>query len=137
MGKYCNTLLCAALTQDIAEERDLTMSTPPRDTVLRSEMPEVAEQFYNLTKSVKGYSPFTEKWNELLLVAIFATHRALRGLGTHIRRAMAEGATKEEILSAILLALPVIGAPDINAALERTLEVIQEQEEEQAELRKL
>ncbi|HEU5383143.1 MAG TPA: carboxymuconolactone decarboxylase family protein [Ktedonobacteraceae bacterium] len=100
-------------------------------------MPEVAEQFYNLTKSVKGYSPFTEKWNELLLVAIFATHRALRGLGTHIRRAMAEGATKEEILSAILLALPVIGAPDINAALERTLEVIQEQEEEQAELRKL
>ncbi len=108
------------------------MKDLPRDSVLKNEAPDVAEQFYSLTRSIKNSSPFTEKWNELLLVAIFTTHRALRGLGTHIKRAMAEGATKEEILSAILLALPVIGAPDINAALEQALAVINGIEEERA-----
>lgn len=109
------------------------MSNQAREGVLKTEAPKIADAFYGLTRSVKEYSPFSEKWNELILVAIFATHCALRGLGTHIRRAVAEGATKEDILSAILLALPVIGAPDTNAALEQAIAVFNEIEREEKE----
>jgi alkylhydroperoxidase/carboxymuconolactone decarboxylase family protein YurZ len=94
--------------------------------------PNVAEAFFHLTRTIKGYSPLDEKTNELILLGIFATHRGLRGLHTHVERAVAEGATKEEILASILLALPIVGITDIALAVEQaviTLEQMQGQEQ--------
>ncbi len=91
------------------------------------EAPAVAQSFFDLAKSVKQYSPLDEKTNELILIGIFATHRALRGLATHVERAMEEGATKEEMIAAILLALPIIGISDVTLAIDKTMEVIEEQ----------
>src|SRR5439155_289234 len=96
------------------------------------EAPEVAEAFFSLTRSVKSYSPLDEKTNELVLVGIFAAHRGLRGLHTHVTRAVDEGASKEEILAAILLALPVVGITDITLAVEQALATL-EQCQEQAQ----
>ena len=88
------------------------------------EAPGVAEAFFNLTRNVKDYSPLDEKTNELILLGIFAAHRGLRGIQTHVERAFAEGATKEEILASILLALPVVGITDIALAVEQAVETL-------------
>lgn len=93
------------------------------------EAPQVAEAFFNLTRNIKDYSPLDEKTNELILLGVFAAHRGLRGIHTHVERAVAEGATKEEILAAILLALPVVGITDIALAVERAVETLAQLQE--------
>lgn len=89
------------------------------------EAPKVAQSFFDLAKSVTQYSPLDQKTNELILLGIFTTHRGLRGMGTHVERAIEVGATKEEIIAAILLALPIIGITDVTLALDKALEVIE------------
>jgi alkylhydroperoxidase/carboxymuconolactone decarboxylase family protein YurZ len=95
---------------------------------LIKEAPNVAQSFFDLAKSAKQYSPLDEKTNELIIIGIFVTHRGLRGLNTHIERAMEEGATKEEVIAAILLALPIIGIADTNLALDHAMETIERME---------
>ena len=89
------------------------------------EAPAVAQGFFDLTKAIRSQSVLGDKLNELVLIGIFVcAPQGLRGLSTHVERALTAGATKEEILSAILLALPVIGVTSTNLALERALETI-------------
>ena len=91
---------------------------------MMKEAPSVAQGFFDLAKSVKQYSTLDEKTNELIIVGIFAAHRGLTGIGTHVQRAMEYGATKEEIIAAILLALPIVGITDVNLALDKAIEVM-------------
>lgn len=100
------------------------------------EAPSVAQGFFDLTKSVKQYSPLDEKTNELIILGIFAAQRGLRGINTHVDRAMDEGATKEEVISAVLLALPIIGITDTNLALDQVVEAIEIRETRLATTRK-
>lgn len=99
---------------------------------LIKEAPNVAQGFFDLAKSVKQYSPLDEKTNELIIIGIFATHRGITGIGTHVMRCMEEGATKEEIIAAILLALPIVGITDVNLALDKAMETIQMVEAQKA-----
>lgn len=92
---------------------------------MMKEAPAVAQGFFDLAKSVKQYSPLDEKTNELIILGIFAAHRGLRGIDTHVERAMNEGATKEEIIASILLALPIVGITDTNLALDQAVEAIE------------
>lgn len=92
---------------------------------LIKEAPNVAQGFFDLAKSVKQYSPLDEKTNELIIIGIFAAHRGITGIGTHVQRAMEEGATKEEIIAAILLALPIVGITDVNLALDKAMASIE------------
>lgn len=89
---------------------------------MMKEAPQVAQGFFDLAKSVKQYSPLDEKVNELIILGIFTAQRGLRGLNTHVERAYAAGATKEEIIAAILLALPIVGITDVNMALDQVME---------------
>jgi alkylhydroperoxidase/carboxymuconolactone decarboxylase family protein YurZ len=91
---------------------------------MMKEAPAVAQSFFDLAKSVKQYSPLDEKTNELIILGVFTAARGLRGIDTHVERAMNEGATKEEIIAAVLLALPIIGITDTNLALDQTVEAI-------------
>jgi len=92
---------------------------------LIKEAPNVAQGFFDLAKSVKQYSALDEKTNELIIIGIFAAHRGITGIGTHVQRAMDEGATKEEVIAAILLALPIVGITDVNLALDKAIETIE------------
>lgn len=91
---------------------------------MMKEAPAVAQSFFDLAKSVKQYSPLDEKTNELIILGVFTAARGLRGIDTHVERALNEGATKEEIIAAVLLALPIIGITDTNLALDQTVEAI-------------
>lgn len=99
---------------------------------LIKEAPNVAQNFFDLAKSVKQYSPLDERTNELIIIGIFVAHRGLRGLNTHIERAMEEGATKEEVIAAILLALPIIGIADTNLSIDHAMETIDRMEAQMA-----
>ena len=103
---------------------------------MMKDAPAVAQSFFDLAKSVKQYSPLDEKTNELIILGIFAAARGLRGIDTHVERAMAEGATKEEILAAILLALPIVGITDTNMALDQAIDAIETLETRRATSRK-
>lgn len=98
---------------------------------MMKEAPEVAQGFFDLAKSVKQYSSLDLRTEELIIVGIFAAHRGLRGIDTHIGRAMEAGATKEEIISSILLALPIVGITDTNLALDKAMECIESYSKQQ------
>lgn len=99
---------------------------------LIKEAPSVAQSFFDLAKSVNEYSPLDKRTNELIIIGIFVAHRGLRGLNTHIERAMEVGATKEEIIAAILLALPIIGITDTNLAIDQAAETMNKIEAQMA-----
>lgn len=88
------------------------------------EAPQIAESFFALTREIKAYTPMTEKTNELILIGIFAASGGLRGIGTHVERALQAGATKEEILGSIFLAMPVVGISNVTLSVEKALETI-------------
>ena len=93
------------------------------------EAPNVAEAFFNLTRTVTTYSPLDQKTNELILIGIFTAHGGLRGINTHVERALVAGSTKEEILAAILLAMPVIGITDVTLAIDQALNTLEKKQE--------
>jgi len=86
--------------------------------------PNVAQAFFGLTKSCREQSSLGPRTNELILVGIFTAQGALRGLHTHINRALEHGATQEDILAAITLALPAVGITHVNQAIEILMECV-------------
>lgn len=99
--------------------------------IIKEETQKVFEAFYTLTDAVSQYAPFDEKQKELILCAIFATHgtEAIHGLGHHVLRASELGATREEILGAILLILPVVGISHTTLAMKKAEEVLHDVEQ--------
>ena len=99
---------------------------------LIAEAPSVAEAFFALTASIRERSVLLPKQNELILIGIFTASKAMKGLVTHITRALEAGANKDEIISAIVLALPITGIANVNMALDTALETIQSYERDRA-----
>jgi len=93
---------------------------------LIKEAKDVADSFQHLIKAIHERSVFSKKQNELMLIGIFTADKALRNLQTHIKKALEHGATKDEIISAILLALPAIGINRVSEALSIAMEIIEE-----------
>jgi alkylhydroperoxidase/carboxymuconolactone decarboxylase family protein YurZ len=92
---------------------------------LLREAPAVGEAFFGMTRAVREYSTLGPKVNELIILGIFAAHGGARGIHTHVERACAAGASKEDILAAILLALPVVGISKTNEAIAAAIAALQ------------
>lgn len=92
---------------------------------LINEAPGVADAFFNLTDAIRSYSVLPIKYNELVLIGVFAASRSLKGILTHVERAIKAGAEKNEIISAIILALPVVGIGSVNMAIDEALNAIE------------
>ncbi|HEU5382222.1 MAG TPA: carboxymuconolactone decarboxylase family protein [Ktedonobacteraceae bacterium] len=95
---------------------------------IRENAPTVVKDFYALTESISNYAPFDEKTKELMLCGIFAASGAesTRGLGHHVERAAQLGATREEVLGAILLILPVVGITHTTLAMDEAARILGE-----------
>lgn len=92
---------------------------------LISEAKDVADSFAALIKSINERSVFSKKLNELILIGIFTADKAHRNLQIHVKKALENGATKDEIISAILLALPVTGINRVSEALSIAMEMVE------------
>lgn len=88
--------------------------------------PKVSDAFFNLAKEVTDYACFKEREKELILVGVFTGSGGVRGVRTHAKRAYEQGATREEIIGAILLAIPAVGISKVTLSLEMALEVLEE-----------
>lgn len=75
--------------------------------------PEVWKAYAKLRDACDGQGPLNPKMRELIKIAVEASRGRHGGLVAHLHRAREAGATREEILHAIVLAAPLLGLPDI------------------------
>lgn len=87
--------------------------------------PEVAKSFFDLTDTItKHGNTIDAKTKELILIGMFTAAGGYKGIGTHAMRAIESGATKEEIISTILYAIPVVGISKVNISLEEIFKTL-------------
>jgi AhpD family alkylhydroperoxidase len=82
-----------------------------------AEYPAVAQAYSKLGEAVHRAGPLDERTRALLKLAISVGARLEGGVHSHVRKALAAGATPEEIRQVALLALPTIGLPSMMASL--------------------
>ncbi len=101
-------------------------------------LPEVYQQFERRFPTVKGAfdslgaaehkaGPLTEKERRLVKLGVAVGAESEGGVRSHVRKLLGIGASQEEILHAIVLALTTIGFPATNAALSWAEEVLAEE----------
>jgi AhpD family alkylhydroperoxidase len=70
-----------------------------------------------LGQATKSAGPLDKKTAELVQLAAAASVRSEGSVHSHVRRALAAGATAEEVRHAIVLLTSTIGFPTVSAAL--------------------
>jgi AhpD family alkylhydroperoxidase len=76
-------------------------------------------------KSVREDGPIDPKTGHLIQLASAAAVRSEGAVHSHVRRALAAGATREEIHHAIMLTAATIGFPAVMAALSWAEDMLQ------------
>ena len=79
--------------------------------------PSVWEAYDRLGAAVHEQGPLDEKTRELVKLGLAVGARMEGAVHSHARKALAAGATPDEIRHAILLAIPTVGFPTMMAAL--------------------
>jgi alkylhydroperoxidase/carboxymuconolactone decarboxylase family protein YurZ len=77
--------------------------------IFRREAPDVADAFGGLIKAIAAQEGLDQKTKHLIYIAMKASEGDAMAVRVHIPMAKDSGATKEEILGAILMTLTVSG----------------------------
>ncbi|MDA8333767.1 MAG: carboxymuconolactone decarboxylase family protein [Peptococcaceae bacterium] len=93
------------------------VSTPEFFQLLRKENPQVAEAVRHLRSVISETNMLDEKTSNLIIIGAATAMRNAAALREHIQAALKCGATREEIVSTILLLTPALGIPNILFAL--------------------
>lgn len=75
----------------------------------RDEAPEHAKAWMELVQKLSAVNALTPKTAELAYIAVLAALRRESGIPFHVQAAKKIGASREEIISAILVGLPAAG----------------------------
>jgi AhpD family alkylhydroperoxidase len=89
--------------------------------------PDVFKEYNELGASCRKAGPLNAKTQDLVKLGIAMGCNSRGGVMSHTRKALAAGATPEEIFHAILLSLTTIGFPNMMAAMSWVNEVVEEQ----------
>jgi 4-carboxymuconolactone decarboxylase len=87
--------------------------------------PKVFEDYQKLGKSCREEGPLDEKCQNLVKLGIAMGANSRGGVMSSIRKALAAGATPDEILHAVLLSLTTTGFPNMIAAMGWANEVLE------------
>jgi AhpD family alkylhydroperoxidase len=90
---------------------------PSQYTGIQSSYKEVIEALERLGQATKSAGPLDKKTSELVQLAAAAAVRSEGSVHSHARRALAAGASPDEIRHAVVLLTSTIGFPTISAAL--------------------
>jgi alkylhydroperoxidase/carboxymuconolactone decarboxylase family protein YurZ len=74
-----------------------------------SEAPEFAQAWGSVIQTLAQASALDEKTRELAYLAVLAALNRTSGIGFHVASLKEKGATREEVISAILVGLPAAG----------------------------
>ncbi|MCB1415929.1 MAG: carboxymuconolactone decarboxylase family protein [Nitratireductor sp.] len=92
---------------------EFTARTNARMAKLRKDMPETAAAFAGLAKSAIAPGTLDSKTKELIALAVGITARCDGCLAFHTKAAKKHGATREEIIETIAVALYMGGGPSM------------------------
>lgn len=79
--------------------------------------PEVMDDLQKLTQTCRNIGPLDDKNQDLIKLGIAIGKNSRGGVLSATRKALAAGATNEEILHAVLLSLTIVGFPNMIAAM--------------------
>jgi AhpD family alkylhydroperoxidase len=85
-------------------------------TQFREQFPEVARAYDALGDATRQAGPLDARTAELVKLALAAAARLEGGVHSHARRALAAGATPEELRHVAVLAITTLGFPAAMAA---------------------
>ena len=91
-----------------------------------SKFPEVFKNFQQLGKTCRECGPLDPKCQDLVNLGIAIGANSRGAVMSQTRKALTSGATKDEILHAVLLSLTTTGFPNMIAALAWVDEVFEE-----------
>jgi len=86
--------------------------------------PKVFEDYQQLGKSCREEGPLDEKCQDLIKLGIAIGANSRGAVMSSIRKALAAGATSEEVIHAVLLSLTTTGFPNMIAAMGWANEVL-------------
>lgn len=90
--------------------------------LFQNECPEVAACFNNLVEAQKALKGLDAKTKQLINIAIQTATRNIRGVQMHAMMAKNEGATREEVISAVVLNLHHSGLSSVLECLPSAIE---------------
>ncbi|HSV06957.1 MAG TPA: carboxymuconolactone decarboxylase family protein [Candidatus Binatus sp.] len=91
--------------------------------ILRAECPGAADAMQAFFGALLGQPRLDEKTKQLVYIAAAASAGHVRGVPVHVARAKAIGATREEVLEALLLTLPAAGFGPLSQCLPAAMAV--------------
>jgi AhpD family alkylhydroperoxidase len=89
--------------------------------------PDILSAVSTLGETVRAAGPMDEKSSQLIQLAAAAAVQSEGSVHSHTKRALAAGASQEEIEHSILLLISVIGFPRSAAALSWAYDVIEKE----------
>ena len=93
--------------------------------------PKIQEAYHELSKQIYEYGPLEEKIGHLIKLGVSVALNSEGAVRSHVRRALHEGATSEEIIQAVLFAFTTCGFPYTAAALRWVEEVLAKEKTDQ------
>lgn len=93
--------------------------------VFLKEAPQVAEAFNGLIRSIVVSKGLDEKMKQLIYIALKAANRDETAVKFHVLMARQLGATKEEVVDAILVTLTVCGISGVTSCLPVAIDCFQ------------
>ena len=103
------------------------MPIPKRYKKFEQDFPDVLHAYETMGNAVHQAGPLDEKTRALIKVAISTGARLEGAVHSHTRKALAAGATKDELRQIALLSLPTIGFPSMMAALSWVDDIISDE----------
>jgi len=101
------------------------MYLPKHFQSFKTNFPDVHENFETLAKACRDHGPLDAKTQDLVKLGIAIGQNSKGGVMSNTRKAMASGATADEIHHAILLSLTTVGFPAMIAAMEWADDVLE------------
>ncbi|MGA7979026.1 MAG: carboxymuconolactone decarboxylase family protein [Chromatiaceae bacterium] len=92
-------------------------SVPNRFAELQQRYPKLFQAVEGLGQAVREEGPLEEKTTQLIQLAAACALRSEGAVHSHVRRALAAGATADETYHAIVVLASTIGFPNVVAAL--------------------
>jgi AhpD family alkylhydroperoxidase len=102
------------------------MKLPAFYETFRAQHPEVARAYETLGDAARAAGPLAPAEAELVKLALAAGARLEGGVHSHARRALAAGATPEQLRHVALLAITTLGFPSAMAVRALIEDVLQE-----------
>lgn len=96
---------------------------------LRAEHPGIAEAYDSLGDACRRAGPLNAREQRLVKLGITVGLSSEGGVRSHVRRGLDEGLTREELLHAIVIAVPTAGFPATAAAYRWACQVLDREAE--------